>query len=269
MESETHAIKATLSEFFDQKTKEFVSQMKTEMDNFMEEKINTYYGHPLEDDTLFDTILYGDAIEVLENYYLQKKDSEMVQLIQSCKILKCFQFKAQHTRDNKTFNTYNYYFFKDCLVRSIHEEGQEDNYSITPHKLPLSMLLTIKWFQLNPDRTSITTQLAYYEENPLYFKPNSIEFERMCAFEHSIIKNKYARIQEKAEYYTALETEIQELKAKEKRVEEERQKLEEEKKQLLRMKQKLSLLKVSLDKERFDLDKEKAAIDVMDFNSIV
>jgi hypothetical protein len=273
MESDSHSLKSTLSDLFDKKTKEFVTQMKSEMkaemDSFMEQKIEDYYGHPLEEDSLFDTILYGDSVEVLENYYRQKKNQPMLDLIEESKSQKCFHFKAQTTIDNKTFNTYNYYFFKHCLIRGIHEDGKEDNYSITAHKLPLSVLLTIKWFQLSPDRSSITTQLAFYEENPLYFKPNCIEFEQMCAFEHTIIKNKHAQVDALIQDYAAIEAENKHLKSKEKEVEEERQKLEEEKKQLLRMKQKLSLLKASLDKERFDLDKEKAALDVMDFNSMV
>lgn len=241
LEIESVELKSYISDFFDEKAKEFTGKMKQKIGQFVNDRILSFYNGPSHDMTLFDK----EGALILERIEEQFRQRNWIQVIEENKAYlhqknkMCFKIQ-QHSV------TYN--FFEKCVIvcgeHCLYPCSEKSGFSFTivPHRLSHDMLRTIKHFQLDKQE-NLEIGLSIYKNHPEFFKYNCTDFEEVCTEEYKLIdlKNK----------------ELDQLIKEAENIEKERKKLEKEKIELFRVRQKLSLMKLELDKERYILEKKK------------
>ena len=299
LDKESAVFKEEITQFIDEKTKEFNMLMKTSIDNFVDKKLHAFYARPFDmESALFDTAgasivkrytdwcpsyaYHSTKLNGVKRYtdwcssyaYDSTKLNGEKNRIAQYETQKCFAISKMNYTGNGN-NVCEYYFFRDIIVTYNYGPCMSPTYTITKHKLTMDILFAIKHFQLESEQSQSKIQqiLTLYDKHPEFFRGNSANFERICHKEYDDIAKMKAELaqliqdhQDNKSYYAGLEKEIEEIEDREDKIEEEREKLAEEKRQLLLVKKKLDGMKAELEKEREKLEAVKAKREIDDIH---
>jgi hypothetical protein len=223
LDQETADLKKYLSDFLEEKAKDFTDGLKDKIGNMVKNQLLSFYHTPSHDMTLFDeegkTILADIKNKCKVKNWYQDYESFLNQPNTRCFILK---------EGGTTF----YFFEKGILVLGpnyLYEYSENGLcFSILPHSLNQNMLRTIKHFQLG-HRGNLEQGLTVHRLHPEFFHSECTDFEDLCSRE-------YQQIHEKKKEFDRIIEEGQ-------RIENERDKLNKEKKDWNMIQQKLAQLK--------------------------
>jgi len=287
--TESAELKQAITSFMEEKTNEFKQLMKTNIENFVDNKIHSFYSRTYGylEDILFDssseTIVRAHVTKLEHNMsycgdtIARRTIHEKIQLIKRLEKEKCFKiFKQNHVGNG--YETRTYYFFKTHIITESRTPNSDLYYDSYTHKFTTDMLFAIKHFQLsNVSQVSkgerIDEIIAFYDKHPEYFKAKCAEFENICQKEYASLELQNNKLEDmiaeqikNKEYYAELEKKIKYVEKDQLKVDEDRRKIAEEKKQLLLVKQKLSKMKTELEAEKAKLESEKAKREIENVN---
>ena len=291
--TESAELKQAITSFMEEKTNEFKQLMKTNIENFVDNKLHSFYSRTYGylEDILFDssgeTIVKAHVDKLEHNMILEQNMNysvsgrrttiERIRSIQRLEKEKCFKVFKQHHVGNG-YETRTYYFFKTHIITESRSPNSDLYYESYTHKFTTDMLFAIKHFQLpNVSQVSkgqrIDEIIALYDNHPEYFKAKCAEFENICQKEYASLELQNNKLEDmiaeqikNKEYYAELEKKIKYVEKDQLKVDEDRRKIAEEKKQLLLVKQKLSKMKTELEAEKAKLESEKATREIENVN---
>jgi hypothetical protein len=284
--TESAELKQAITVFMEEKTNEFKQLMKTNIENFVDSKLHSFYSRSYGnlEEVLFDTsceAVIKAHIAKIESYMAhwditgRKNANEKIRELERLKTKKCFAVSKQSYVGNGN-ETRIYYFFKTHILTESRSPNSDTYYDSYPHKFTTDVLFTIKHFQLGSGSQGgkrIDEMITIYDKHPEYFKAKCAEFETICQKEYDFIEIQKQNMQKmideqikNKDYYAELEKKIKYVDKDQLKLEEERRKLVEEKRQLLLVKQKLSIMKKEVETEKAKLLSEKAKREVDDMN---
>ncbi len=296
LNEESSELKKGINDYFDSKLKEFQLTMKSNIDEIITNKLETFYGN-VYTETEYDDILFdsdgSDAIKLYNAHSIKENANQYNtykhQLLPTNEN-KCFIIQGCDFNPNGSSPThYNYYFKTFYIYRIKYPSDQwrpeTNSMQLHKHNYTTDQLFAIKYNQFafnNHGNKELSYCKGHYKnisnlslEKPEYLRKTHSKFEEICEREHVEIASMKSELEEllqesidKKEYYESLEMKITNIKLEKQYLDDEKVKIEKEKKdmvfikeKLLEMKNKLELDKDELAKQKreFELDKQEFA----------
>lgn len=235
--SESSELKSTIDSYMDTKLRDLQQIIKSNIDSFITEKIESFYGKSFDD---HDKILFNkNGSHLITQYNGETKIN--IEQGSNKSNFPCYPLSSENTSCfTIAFSVNNFgngirvrelHFFQKIIIeRNSHPPGSGNHrqwsYQIFKHNLSYDCLFAIKYFQVANEPVSesgvhnkveLSDSIQLLQDHPEYFIKKSSDFEEICRKEYAEIEKTKKQLKilmdeyiSKKDYYATLEKEEKE-----------------------------------------------------------